>query len=110
MSNLIANLGGEGEVLGVVNVQGDWAQDPSWRSSAGGQTLAQLQAAGHQFIFVADFSQLPFADNSVHQVITNSVPVDQTTFLGPGIQSSEIERILAPGGTWLDNGSTRMTK
>jgi hypothetical protein len=110
MSNLIVNLGGEGEVPGVVNVQGDWAQDPSWRSSAGGETLAQLRAAGHQFIFVADFSKLPFADNSVRQVITNNVPVDQTTFLGPGIQSSEIERILERGGTWLDNGSTRMTK
>jgi hypothetical protein len=110
MSNLPVNLGGEGEVPGVVNVQGDWVQDPSWRSSARGQTLAQLVAAGHQFIFVTDFRNLPFADNSVLQVITNNVPVDQTTFLGPGIQSSEIERILAPGGTWVDNGSTRMTK
>ena len=54
--------------------------------------------------------KLPFADDSVHQVITNNVPVDQTTFLGPGIQSSEIERILERGGAWLDNGSTRMTK
>jgi hypothetical protein len=62
MSNLIVNLGGEGEVPGVLNVQGDWAKDPSWRSSADGKTLGELQAAGHQFIFIADFSTLPFAD------------------------------------------------
>jgi hypothetical protein len=110
MSKLVVNLGGEGEVAGVLNVQGDWVQDPSWRSSATGETLAELQAAGHRFLFIPDFSQLPFGDDSVDQVVTNNVPIEQTTFLGPGIQTSEVIRILRPGGTWADNGTTRLTK
>ena len=35
---------------------------------------------------------------------TNDVPVDITTHPGPGVQSSEIKRILKPGGFWVANG------
>jgi len=110
MSKLVVNLGGEGEVPGALNVQGEWVQDPLWRSSRKGETLSALLASNHQFLFITNFGILPFPDNSVDQVITNDVPVDQTTFLGPGIQSSEVIRILTPGGTWVDNNRTRMTK
>jgi hypothetical protein len=101
--NVIVNLGGEGEVPDAINLQGSWALDPSWASSASGQSLSQLQSAGNQFV-VADNTALPFADNSVSTVITNNVPIDTNTWLGPGIQSGEIWRILAPGGTWINNG------
>jgi hypothetical protein len=32
-------------------------------------------------------------------------PINITTGYGPGIQSSEIQRILALGGTWFNNGA-----
>jgi ubiquinone/menaquinone biosynthesis C-methylase UbiE len=53
---------------------------------------------------VADNTALPFADESVDQVVTNSVPIDVDTPMGPGIQSNEVWRILKPGGQWLHNG------
>jgi ubiquinone/menaquinone biosynthesis C-methylase UbiE len=106
---LRVNLGGEGEEPGVINQQGPWALDPAWRSSREGKTLAELQAEGHQFV-IADNTQLPFADDSVDEVITNSVPIDRTTQLGPGVQSTEVQRILKPGGSWAHDGVTRYTK
>jgi hypothetical protein len=42
--------------------------------------------------------------------ITNGVPIDLTTHLGPGVQSSEIRRILRPGGTWVLDGLPHYTK
>src|SRR5262245_15741429 len=100
------NLGGEGEVPGGINQQGPWALDPSWRSSQEGKTLQELQAEGHQFV-IADNTHLPFADGSVDEVITNSVPIDITTHLGPGVQTSEVLRILKPGGQWIHDGTIR---
>jgi hypothetical protein len=100
---LRVNLGGEGEEPGVMNQQGSWALHPSWRSSREGKTLRQLQADGHLFL-IADNLYLPFASDSVDEVLTNSVPIDRTTFLGPGVQSSEVRRILKGDGTWVDNG------
>ena len=95
------NLGGEGEVPGVLNQQPPFALGPSWFSwRHGGKTLRELQAAGIPFI-IADNTNLPFADNSMDEVITNSVPIDIDIGFGPGVQSSEIARILKPGGAWL---------
>jgi RHS repeat-associated protein len=101
--DLVVNLGGEGEVPEAINVQGPWALENDWAASASGQSLSQLQAAGNQFV-VANNTALPFADGSVNTVITNNVPIEVNTWLGPGAQSSEIWRILAPGGTWINNG------
>lgn len=106
---LRVNLGGEGEVPGVINQQGPWALDPAWGSSRDGKTLQELQAAGHQFV-IADNKHLPFASGSVDEVITNSVPIDVDTWLGPSVQSSEILRILKPGGKWTHDGLTRFTQ
>jgi RHS repeat-associated protein len=100
---VILNLGGEGEVAGAINFQGKWVLDPAWRSSANGQTLRELQAAGNQFV-VGSNTAVPFQTGSVPTVITNSVPIDTTTWLGPGVQSSEVWRILAPNGKWINNG------
>jgi hypothetical protein len=103
---LRVNLGGEGEVPGVLNQQGPWALDPLWHSSRDGKTLQDLQGEGHQFI-IADNTHLPFADGSVDEVLTNSVPIDIVTWLGPGVQSSEIMRILKSGGSWVHDGAVR---
>jgi RHS repeat-associated protein len=102
-SRVVVNLGGEGEVSGALNVQGKWVLDEGWRASRAGQSLPELQAAGHEFA-VADNTALPFANQSVDRVITNSVPIDKTTFLGPGVQSSEAWRILRTDGLWINNG------
>jgi hypothetical protein len=103
------HLGGEGEEPGVLNQQGPWVLDPNWRSSRGSKTLTELLAQGHAFV-IADNLHLPFASDYFDEVITNAVPIDFTTHLGPGVQSSEIRRILKPGGVWIDNRTARYVK
>ena len=53
---------------------------------------------------------LPINDDSVDLVITNSVPVDIVSLGQPGVQSSEIRRILVAGGQWVHDGTVRYTK
>lgn len=108
------NLGGEGEVPGVLNVQGpwffDWAIDPNWRCSRdGNKTFADMIAEGHQFL-IADNTRLPFASDAVDEVITNSVPIDFDTHLGAGVQTSEVSRILKRGGRWIHDIVLRYVK
>ena len=103
------NLGGEGEIPGVINQQGPWVLDPSWRSSRDGKTLQELVNEGHDFLICPN-DRLPFLDNSVDVVYTNGVPIDRTTWLGPGVQSSEIHRILKTGGQWIKDGTLEWTK
>jgi hypothetical protein len=106
---LAINLGGEGGIPGVINQQGPWALSPNWRCSRDGRTLQELVADDHVFIICPN-APLPFPDNSVDLVSTNSVPVDMNSFLGPGVQSSEIQRILKPGGQWIRDGVLEWTK
>lgn len=105
------NLGGEGEIAGVLNQQGRWSVLLSgWRSSQTGETLVDLVRAGHDFL-IADNIRLPLPDDIADQVITNNIPpVDSVTWLGPAVQSSEIRRILKSGGKWIHNGVLRYTK
>jgi ubiquinone/menaquinone biosynthesis C-methylase UbiE len=93
---IAVNLGGEGEIPGFLNQQSPWALSPNWFATTS-RTLAELQAAGHQFVYCPN-DHLVFADDSIDFVYTNSVPLDLSTHLGPGVQSSEIERILKSGG------------
>jgi RHS repeat-associated protein len=97
------NLGGEGEITGVINQQGRWVLDKAWRS-AHGESLKELQAKGNQFV-ISNNTNLPFRTGSVDQVFTNGVPVNINTWMGPGVQSSEIWRILRPSGQWVNNGA-----
>jgi hypothetical protein len=109
-TSIAINLGGEGEIPDVINQQGPWVLDPSWRSSRDGKTLQELVKDGHAFL-IAPNNPLPLPDDSVDRVYTNSVPIDSTTWLGPGVQSSEIKRILKSGGDWVrDDGATTWTK
>lgn len=103
------NLGGEGEVPGVLNQQGPWVLNSAWRSSREGKTLQELRAKGHRFVIAAN-THLPFAADSVDEVITNWVPIDRVTHLGPGVQSTEVWRILKSGGQWIRNGRVSYTK
>ena len=105
---LVLNLGGEGEVPDVINQQGPWViLDPRWRSSREGKTFAELVADGHVFL-ICDNTALPFPDEAVDAVYTNGVPVDRVSLLGPGVQSSEIKRILKRGGEWrYDDGANQ---
>jgi hypothetical protein len=103
------NLGGEGEVPGALNQQGAWVAHPAWASSARGETLQQLVLAGHAFL-ICDNATVALPGDCADEVLTNSVPVDVTTWLGPGVQSSEIQRILKLGGVWVRNGQLHYTK
>src|SRR5947209_14150245 len=87
----VINLGGEGEIPGVLNQQPPSALLPTWFSAQDGKTLLQLVADGHQFIICRN-ENLPFPGDSVDVVYTNGVPLDITTRFGPGVQSSEIRR------------------
>lgn len=100
---LAINLGGEGEIPGVVNQQPPWALLPGWRSTTinnRGKTINELEGEGHQFV-IAPNEAIPFADESVDVVYTNGVPIDIVTWRGPGVQTTEIQRILKPGGIWI---------
>lgn len=104
------NLGGEGEIPGVINQQGPWAVlDPRWLCSRDGRTFHDLVRAGIPFLICPN-TALPFPDGTVDVVHTEGVPIDIHSTYGPGVQSSEIERILKPGGVWIDEGSVKWTK
>jgi hypothetical protein len=103
------NLGGEGEIPGVINQQGPWALLPNWFCSRDGRTFRELVNDGHVFLICPNIP-LPFPDGSVDVVYTNWVPLDMNTQLGPGVQSSEIHRILKPGGQWIKDGQLEWTK
>lgn len=109
-NNLFAvNLGGEGEIPGVINQQGPWVLAPNWRCSRDGRTFQEL-AKDHVFLICPNIP-LPFPDNSVDVVYTNSVPIDRNSTCGLGVQSSEIKRILKSGGQWIDDyGAVTWTK
>jgi hypothetical protein len=110
VSMLTINLGGEGEIPGVINQQGPWAVTlASWRSSQSGETFAALVAKGDAYLICSNLA-LPFLDSSVDVVYTNGVPLDMNTTLGPGVQSSEIHRILKSGGQWIKNGQVEWVK
>lgn len=105
------NLGGEGEIAGVLNQQGRWIiLTPGWSTSQTGQQLGDLVRAGHDFL-IADNVDLPLPDNAFDEALTNNIPpVDSVTWLGPTVQSSEIRRILKSGGRWIHNGIVRYIK
>jgi hypothetical protein len=96
------NLGGEGELPDVINQQPQWVTSPQARSSVGTR-LSALIAGGNDFLFCRN-TALPFPDQSVDVVFSDGVPIDINTWLGPGVQSTEIERILKSGGEWQHDG------
>jgi ubiquinone/menaquinone biosynthesis C-methylase UbiE len=110
VAQLILNLGGEGEIPDVINQQGPWVlTSPSWFASRTAETFQQLVAKGDAYLICSNLA-LPFPDNSVDLVYTNGVPIGINSTLGPGVQSSEIKRILKPGGQWIKDGIVEWTK
>lgn len=103
------NLGGEGEIAGVVNQQRPATLSAGWGASTTGDTLERLANQGHDFL-ICDNLNLPINDDSVDLVITNSVPIDVVVLGKHGVQSSEVRRILASGGRWVHDGNVRYTK
>jgi hypothetical protein len=103
------NLGGEGELVGMVNQQAPWVLAPNWARSRDGKSFADVVADGHAFLICPN-DKLALPDETVDTVYTNSVPIDVTTWLGPGVQSSEIKRILKSGGHWFRDGVLYYTK
>jgi hypothetical protein len=102
------NLGGEGEIADVINQQPECVPSAQHWITVGAH-LAPLIAAGEPFLFCRN-TDLPFPDGSVDYVFSNSVPVDTNTWLGPGIQSTEVHRILRVGGEWEHDGVLVYTK
>jgi len=109
IDKITLNLGGEGEEPDVINQQGPWILRENWVAVRTLQTLPELVDAGHAFLICSNLS-LPFPDESVDTVITNDVPIDQIAYHGPGVQSSEIRRILKSRGQWIKDGAIEETK
>lgn len=107
-AGLRLNLGGEGEALGYINQQPHWA-DLCSAVSRSGQPLRDLLRLGEVCLFCQNI-RLPFPDATVDQIVTNGVPIDRNTWLGPGIQSTEIKRALKKGATWIHDGILAYTK
>jgi len=98
------NLGGEGEIPGVLNQQRPFCLTPAWLSLRG-ETIAQMTARGIP-VLICPNDALALPDESVDVVYTNSVPINTNhSFYGLGVQRSEIMRILKSGGTWIDTDS-----
>ena len=108
---LRVNLGGEGEIPGVINQQPEWvANELNKTISRGGKTFTQLIAEGHQFVFGPN-ENLPFEDGSVEIVYTNNVEYNGLSYLKrPWVPESEIWRIMTDGGVWYHNGSPMWVK
>jgi hypothetical protein len=105
---LVINIGGEGEVLDVINPQGPWVvTDPIWRSSQDGETFAELVADGHRFL-ICENHPLPFPDETFDVVITNGVRVSGSGYYGLWAQESEIKRVLRRGGEWRHDYGTQL--
>jgi hypothetical protein len=102
------NLGGEVEEPDVINQQPEWVLSSGhWHSA--GPHLGPLIAAGEAFLFCRN-TGLPFPDASIDSVYSNNVPVDSHTWLGPGVQSSEVQRVLRSGGEWRHDAVVVYTK
>lgn len=104
----LLNLGGEGEEKGTINQQPEWLTMANYWGTLGLQ-FAQLIGAGEPVLFCSN-TDLPFPDGKVDRVFSNNVPIDQGTWLGSGVQSREVHRILRKGGEWLVNGTIVYTK
>ena len=103
------NLGGEGEIPGILSQQRPHAMHPSW-FAVSTETVAELIADGHTFLICPN-DAIALPDGCVDIVYTNSVPVDTTHPLyGPGVQTSEVHRILKSGGQWIRDGVLYFTK
>jgi hypothetical protein len=107
----LINLGGEGEVPGVLNQQERWVVlGAGWRSSRTLQTFKDLVRAGHTFLICENVG-LALPDDCCDEVITNNIPpVNSVTWLGPSVQFGEISRILKSGGHWVHNGIVQFRK
>ena len=102
------NLGGEGEEAGCINQQPPWA-DLCNSVSRSGQPLRDLLRLGEDFLF-CDNKRLPFPDSTIDGIVTNGVPIDRNTWLGSGVQSTEIKRVLKKGAIWIHDGNLAYTK
>jgi hypothetical protein len=104
------NLGGENEIAEILNQQPPWAIRSRWRTCRGlPRTLKDCVTQG-MLLLICPNESLALPDECVDEVTTNSVPIDVTTWLGPGVQSAEIKRILKRGGQWLNNDQLVFTK
>ena len=82
---------------------------PGWVAVRTLLPLDALKAQGHAFV-ICDNTALPFADGCVDTVLTNDVPIDHHALHGPGVQTTEVHRILKAGGRWVHDGALRWTK
>jgi hypothetical protein len=93
------NLGGEGEVPDAINVQPSEIGGRSDLARSHAQNVAVISG---QSVVRAAGNRLPFATQSVDEVVTNNVPIDvpQIGYYGPSFTTVEIQRILKLGGSW----------
>jgi len=87
----VINLGGEGEVFGAINVNDSTILAPNWRCARTGCPLKKIQRSG--LVVACHGDQLPFCNCCADKIITNNVPIDIITWMGPAYSTKEIKRI-----------------
>jgi len=90
MKEVVVNLGGEGEVSGAIDVNNPQILDKRWRCSRNGCSLNEVRRG---CIVICRGDRIPFCDHCADKIITNNVPIDIITWMGPGYSSEEIKRI-----------------
>lgn len=105
----VVNFAGEGEVPDALNQQPPFVLGPNWRSQDR-RTAAELVVAGIPMLICPN-DAVPLPDNCADEVYVNNAPIDTShPFYGPGVQSSEMRRILKPGGIEYRDGVPYYTK
>jgi hypothetical protein len=110
MSGFRVNLGGEGEIPDVLNQQPAWAVEATWRTSQLPARDLRDCVRGGLRVLLCPNDDIPLPDECADEILTNSVPIDIATWLGAGISSTEIRRILKRGGIWRHNGQLQLRK
>src|SRR5688572_4704057 len=105
----VVNFGGDGEEPGALNQQRPFSRGSNWRWQDD-PTGSELPPAGIPFLICPN-NAVPLPDNCADEVIVNNTPVDTNhPFYGPGVQSTEMRRILKPGGVEKRDGVVYYTK
>ena len=105
----VVNLGGEGEVPGVLNQQDGVCVERYWHVARTRETFAEAVRRGLPFLICPN-DALTLPDGCADAVVSSDVPIGKTGLGRSGIVKAEVIRILKPGGTWTHDKRVRFRK
>ncbi|HNQ16881.1 MAG TPA: hypothetical protein PKJ26_03520 [Candidatus Woesebacteria bacterium] len=89
------NLGGEGEILGCIQVNLPYVLEAgdNFVASRNGDPIGIKGVLRGGPLVICDSDRLPFLPGVFDEIFANGVPIDRTTWLGPGYSGKEICRV-----------------